>query len=216
MVRGSKADTARATRPRGRAESRGCPRGQRVTRSRRSHPGVIRGARRDLETFVRRAVGPEAEPSFPHASRVRTRARGAGRSRKDGSEPRTERQPMNHPQQVPEREREPRRGGFPPARTEAHGRVASLEHPGARALGGEKEFVSGVLRWVRGRGDSWGTSVRTVHGVLVRSGPRGPGPAALEGGETRLRLGRGPELVTAFPPPLFQGKESEASSRAIG
>src|SRR5262249_11161537 len=62
---------------------------------------------------------------------------------------------------------------------------------------------------IRGRGDSWGTSVRTVRGVLARQGLRGPGPTVLEGGETRSQLGRGPGTAIPFPPPLFQGKESE-------
>lgn len=75
-----------------------------------------------------------------------------------------------------------------------------------RALTGER---------IRG-GDSWGTSVRTICGVFARQGLRGPGPAVFEGGETRSRLGRGPGCATAFPPPLFQGKESEASLRVFG
>src|SRR5262245_5983718 len=87
--------------------------------------------------------------------------------------------------------------------------------PGRTRSGEGRESMSGALQRIRG-GDSWGTSTRTVRGVLARSGLRGPGPAVFEGGETRSRLGRGPGCATAFPPPLFQGKESEAPSRVFG
>lgn len=211
MVRGSTADATRADRPRGRDGSQRVPRGQPSHPKSSIHPRGTSGPRNRLseEAWGRKSASSRTRPESARGLGARRPPR--KRVRSSGSNA-----AMNTPQRAQQRVRRSRRSAFPRPLMGTSGRVESREHPGARAPGGEKEFVSGVLRWVRGRGDSWGTSVRTAPGVLARSGPRGPGPAVREGGETRLRLGRGPELVTAFPPPLFQGKESEASSRALG
>jgi len=67
-----------------------------------------------------------------------------------------------------------------------------------------------ALRSARVDGEgSWGSLAR-VRGVNARPALWGPGSVVLEGGEKRSSPGWGPGCTTAFPPPLFQGKESVA------
>jgi len=52
----------------------------------------------------------------------------------------------------------------------------------------------------RARLETWGIRRRTVPGVLLRSGLRGPGPPALEGGDARPDRRWGPASSAVFPP----------------
>src|SRR5262245_41452097 len=84
--------------------------------------------------------------------------------------------------------------------------------PGRTRSGEGRESMSGALQRIRG-GDSWGTSTRTVRGVLARSGLRGPGPAVFEGGETRVATRSGTRVRDRFPATALPG-EGERSAFA--
>jgi hypothetical protein len=210
-------------------QSHGSHADSRAAEGRRSHPGVIRGADRD-SPLIRRDARAGSKP-FLSLLASRVRLSGSGRSaspRFGGGAGERTRVMTNHDRDATgERRRdavvrasrrplESRPGVRPSAQVRARA-LRALHQLVIEELDGVKPFTSRVLRALaggrtRGRGVSWGTSARTVRGVLARSGPRGPRLAVPEGGETQSRPGRGPGLAAAFPPPLFQGKESRAPS----